>query len=202
MAIKIEWQVKPPSKGSDESKSQMFPRITDSEVVDGNHLAEIVSKQGAMSEGSVIATLSDLAEVMAELLSEGKIINIPSIGSFKLSIGTDAEIHPDSKRRMHSVTVRGVNFQPGKDLMQAIGKPKFQWKAATGVAIAPTVSQLATQLDDYFKTHDSITRVEFQRLFSLKRTTAYIRLKELMDNGLLQTVGTGREVKYVRSKGN
>lgn len=93
---------------------------------------------------------------MVEFLREGKTIDIPMFSSFKLSIGTDVETHPDSDGCMQSIVVRGVNFQPDKQLMDAIGNPTFHWKPTTGVAIAPTVSQLIPQLNDYFQKHDSI----------------------------------------------
>lgn len=198
MAINIEWQVKPPVKGNEkEEKPKMFPRIIDSEIVCEQRLAELMAAHGSLSRGHAKAALNDLAEVMAELLGKGKTIEIPMLGSFKLSIGTDAEIHPDSSRRMHSIVVRGVNFQPDKQLMDAIGHPTFQWKPTTGVAIAPTVSQLIPQLNNYFLKHDSITREEFERTFGLKRTTAYKRLKELIDKGVIEAVGSGRETRYV-----
>ena len=197
MAINIEWQVKPPSKTED--KPQMFPRITDSEIVNERQLADLMASLGSLSRGNAKSALGDMAEVMADLLREGKTINIPSLGSFKLSIGTDSEIHPDSDRRMQSIVVRGVNFQPDQELMDAIGKPTFQWKPTTGVAIAPTADQLIPQLLTYFKSHDSITRDEFERTFGLKRTTAYMRLKELVKMGVIQAVGNGRERKYVRN---
>lgn len=196
MAINIEWQVKPPSKNED--KPLMFPRITDSEIVNEQQLAELMASHGSLSRGNAKVALGDLAEVMADLLREGKTINIPSLGSFKLSIGTDSEVHPDSVRRMQSIVVRGVNFQPDQELMDAIGKPTFHWKPTTGVAIAPTLEQLIPQLLIYFKTHDSITREEFERIFGLKRTTAYMRLKELVKMGVIVAVGNDRERKYVR----
>lgn len=196
MAINIEWQVKPP--GKHDSKPQMFPRITDSEIVNEQQLAELVASHGTLSRGNVKTALNDLAEVMAGLLKEGKTISIPSLGSFKLSIGTDSEIPPDSDRRMQSIIVRGVNFQPDQELLDAIGKPTFLWKPTTGVAIAPTLEQIIPQLLTYFNAHDSITRDEFERIFGLKRTTAYMRLKELKEMGVIQTVGNGRERKYVR----
>ena len=196
MAINIEWQVKPP--GKHDSKPQMFPRITDSEIVNEQQLAELVASHGTLSRGNIKTALNDLAEVMAGLLKEGKTISIPSLGSFKLSIGTDSEIPPDSDRRMQSIIVRGVNFQPDQELLDAIGKPTFLWKPTTGVAIAPTLEQIIPQLLTYFNAHDSITRDEFERIFGLKRTTAYMRLKELKEMGVIQTVGNGRERKYVR----
>ena len=196
MAINIEWQVKPP--GKHDSKPQMFPRITDSEIVNEQQLAELVASHGTLSRGNVKTALNDLAEVMAGLLKEGKTICIPSLGSFKLSIGTDSEIPPDSDRRMQSIIVRGVNFQPDQELLDAIGKPTFLWKPTTGVAIAPTLEQIIPQLLTYFNAHDSITRDEFERIFGLKRTTAYMRLKELVKMGVIQAIGNGRERKYVR----
>lgn len=199
MAIRIKWQVKPPTKGKDDEKPQMFPRIADSEVVDVERLAELVSKRSPLSIGTVTALLTDMPKVMAELLSDGKTIDIPMLGSFKLSIGTDAQIHPDNKRRMSSVEVRGVNFQPSQELMDAIGKPNFQWQGGTGVAIAPSAPLLIPQLEEYFKTHDTITRKELEREFGLKRTTAYIRLKELIEKGVINAVGSGRDTVYKKS---
>ena len=198
MAINIEWQVKPPSKNED--KPLMFPRITDSKIVNEQQLAELVASHGTLSRGNVKTALNDLAEVMAGLLKEGKTISIPSLGSFKLSIGTDSEIPPDSDRRMQNIIVRGVNFQPDQELLDAIGKPTFLWKPTTGVAIAPTLEQIIPQLLTYFNAHDSITRDEFERIFGLKRTTAYMRLKELVKMGVIVAVGNGRERKYLRKQ--
>ena len=122
MAISIEWQVKPPSKTED--KPQMFPRITDSEIVNERQLSELMASLGSLSRGKAKSALGDMAEVMAD--------------------------------------------------------------------------QLIPQLLTYFKTHDSITRDEFERTFGLKRTTAYMRLKELVNMGVIQDIGNGRETKYIK----
>ena len=198
MPINIEWQVNPSVKK--EKKTRLFPRITDSETVGENKLTELIASHGLLSRGNAKMALDDLAEVMSALLREGKTIDLPQIGSFKLSIGTDAEIHPDSNKRMQSIVVRGVNFQPAQEFMNAIGQPTFQWKPATGVAIAPTADQLIPRITEYFQTHDSITRAEFEHTFGLKRTTAYSRLKELEDMGVIQAVGNGKETIYISRK--
>lgn len=196
MAINIEWQIKPPGKS--EGKPQMFPCITDSEIVNEQQLAELISSHGTLSRGNAKAALNDLAEVMADLLRGGKTIHIPLLGSFKLSIGTDSTIHPDSDRRMQSIVVRGVNFQPAQELIDTIGQPAFLWEPTTGVAIAPTADQLIPQLLTYLQTHGSITRDDFERTFGLKRTTAYSRLKELVKMGVIVAVGSGRNTRYVK----
>ena len=198
MAINIEWQVNPSVKK--EEKLRLFPRIIDSEIVCEQQLAELMASHGSLSRGNAKTALDDLAEVMATLLREGKTINLPQLGSFKLSIGTDAEIHTDSNRRMRSIVVRGVNFRPAQEFMNAIGKPTFQWKPTAGVAIAPAAAQLIPRITEYYQTHDSITRAEFERTFGLKRTTAYSRLKELEEMGVIQTVGHGKDTVYISRK--
>ena len=196
MAINIEWQIKPPSKS--EGKPQMFPRITDSEIVNEQQLAELISSHGTLSRGNAKAALNDLAEVMADLLRGRKTIHIPLLGSFKLSIGKETTIHNDSERRMQSIVVRGVNFQPAQELIDTIGQPAFLWEPTTGVAIAPPADQLIPQLLTYLQTHGSITRDDFERTFGLKRTTAYSRLRELVTLGVIVAVGSGRNTRYVK----
>ena len=178
----------------------MFPRITDGPIVGEQQLAELMASHGSLSRGNAKTALNDLVDVMATLLREGKTINLPQLGSFKLSIGTDAEIHPDSDRRMKSIVVRGVNFHPAQAFMDAIGKPSFQWRPTTGVAVAPTAAQLIPRLMAYFQTHCSITRAESEHTFGLKRTTAYSRLKELEEMGVIQAVGNGKETLYISRK--
>ena len=87
---------------------------------------------------------------------------------------------------------------PCKLLMDAIGTPKFRTVPRNASPAAMTAAQLQSALLEYFETHDSITRSKFQELYKLKRTTACDRLKELQDMGVIKSIGSGRERKYVR----
>lgn len=51
-------------------------------------------------------------------------------------------------------------------------------------------------LTDYFKTHDSITRSQVEKLCKMKRTTACARLNELVKSGFLRKVDYNKETKY------
>lgn len=142
--------------------------------------------------------MSDMVDVMKELLSEGKTIDLDELGTFKLSIGTDNHVTPDTPYQKRKVAIRGVNFQPCKLLMEAIGTPKFRTVPRNASPAVMTADQLQSALLEYFETHDSITRSKFQELYKLKRTTACDRLKELQDMGVIKSIGSGRERKYVR----
>lgn len=68
MPTYIERQVNPPSKNKE--KPQMFPRITDSEIVSEQQLAGLMASHGTLSRGNAKAALNDMAEVTAKLQGE------------------------------------------------------------------------------------------------------------------------------------
>lgn len=51
--------------------------------------------------------------------------------------------------------------------------------------------------NDCKNTHDSITRSQLEALFKLKRSTACVRLNELVKSGFLRKVGHNRETAYI-----
>lgn len=198
MAIDIEWQLKPPGRNDNESVSRMFPRIVNSEVVDEDALAKIMSESDVYTRGQVKGVLTTLGETIARLLSEGKTVDLSELGSFKLSIGTKGTASLISTGSACNVEVRGINFQPAKELMDKISKPDFRVVARNAVPIVPSAADLIGPLSEYLETHGSITRTEFSTLFKLKRTTACDRLKELQEMGVIMSLGSNRETIYVK----
>lgn len=198
MAIDIEWQPKPPNRNDEDTTPQLFPRIVNSDVIDEDELAKIISDNDVYTCGLVKGILTTLGETIAKLLAEGKTIALPDLGSFRLSIGTDAAITSSATGSVRKVKVRGVNFQPAKELMSRISKPRFRVVARNAAPTVPSAADLVAPLSEYFKSHDSITRTEFATLFKLKRTTACDRLKELQEMEVIMSVGSNRETKYVR----
>lgn len=198
MAIDIEWQVKPPHDGEDESHQRLFPRIAKSEVIDEDALARIIEKSSPYSRGTVKALLNDIPAIMANLLREGKSISIPALGTFRLSIGTDSEVTQATASPARNVVARGVNFLPSKQFMQSIATPSFHTVARNATPKVPSAEQLFPSLTDYLSTHNSITRAEFASLFNLKRSTACARLKELVAIGVMKEIGCNKETRYVK----
>lgn len=190
MAIDIEWQVKPPRKDGGNTTSKMFPRIVNSEVIDESKLAKLMAEDGGFTRGHAKDVLTTFGETIVKLLVEGKTVNLPDLGTFKLSIGTDST--------NSNVRVKGVNFQPCKELLERISTPDFHVVARNAAPVVPTAVDLVSPLSEYFKSHDSITRTEFASLFKLKRTIACTRLKELQDMEVIKSVGSNRDTRYVK----
>ncbi len=198
MAIEIEWQVRPPRLDDGEHRPTLFPRTVNSETIDEYKLAEKIAARGLMSRGIAQGAIEELADVLAELLREGKEVSLNALGTFRLAVGSDGPIYQESRGSMHDITVRGINFKPSKALMHAIGKPTFRLAPRTTAIVATPASEMGTVLGTYFQSHESITSQEFARLFHLKRSTAFTRLSALMEAGVLRKEGGGRQTRYVR----
>lgn len=198
MAIDIEWQVMPPHNDDHDGKPRMFPRIIGTEVIGDAELAKLIAAHSGLSRGTVTTVLEDLADVVASLLREGKGINLSQLGCFRLSIGTDAAVFPDTPNSSRAVRIRSVNFQPNNTLLQSIGKPQFRQTARNAAIVALSATELLPQLATFMQSRPTFTSAEFARYFHLKRTTAIARLNELIEMGVIRREGSGKETKYRR----
>ena len=196
MAINIEWQALPNQTSSITDKPLLYPRLTENETINMTSFCEKVAKYSSLTKGAVTTLIYDMAEVIAKLLHEGKTIDLEDFGAFKLSIGTDANITPDIPYDKRPVMIRGINFQPSKTLMDTIGIPNFRTIPRNARLTTMSQEQLQERLLEYFKIHDHITRSQFEKLCQLKRATACVRLKKLVDSGFLMKIGTNRDTKY------
>lgn len=196
MAIDIEWLPKPPNRNDEEGTPQMFPRIVNSEVVDEDALAKIISTYDTYTRGQVKGILTNFGETVAKLLVEGKTIQLPYLGTFRLTVGTAGIVAPSTPYSARSIEVRGVNFQPAKELMNSISNPRFRTVARNAATIVPSASDLVAPLSKFFESHGSITNSEFAALFKQKCTTAHDRLDELQEMGVIRTVESNRETRY------
>ena len=197
MAINIEWQTLPNQTSSTTDKPLLYPRLTENETINMTSFCEKVAKYSSLTKGAVTTLIYDMAEVIAKLLHEGKTIDLEDFGTFKLSIGTDANITPDIPYDKRPVMIRGINFQPSKTLMDTIGIPNFRTIPRNARLTTMPQEQLQERLLEYFKTHNHITRSQFEKLCQLKRATACVRLKKFVESGFLKKVGSNKETKYI-----
>ena len=196
MAINIEWQRLPIQDDNTADNTPLYPRIAGNETVDFPSLCEKVAKHSSLTKGTIINAMTDMADIIAKLLREGKAIDVDGLGTFRLSIGTETNVTLSTPLRRRRVTVRGVKFQPHRTFMDAIGTPEFHSMRHNTSPVEISNDQLQHILTEYFKTHDHITRSQFESLCHLRRTTAYTRLKEFVESGFLKKVGTNRDTRY------
>ena len=197
MAINIEWQTLPSQTNNATDSPRLYPRMINNETVDIISFCEEVARHGTFTKGAVKGLLYDMMDVIAKLLHEGKTIDLEDLGTFKLSIGAAADVTPNTPYNKRQVAIRGINFQPHKTLIDSIGSPKFHTVPRNAEVMVMSQEKTQETLLEYFKTHDHITRSQFEKLCRLKRATANFRLKQFVKSGFLRKVGNNRGTKYV-----
>lgn len=200
MAIQIEWLALPAATDDKDRETKLYPRIKDNGEVDFKLLCEKIAKRHPHTKGAIISIVSDMVETMSELLCEGRAVKIDDLGTFRLTIKANGTVTPDTPPQKRTATVRGVSFQPHKNLIDAIGRPAFRATACNANAAIMDTEQVKQELTKYFETHDSITRAQLETLCKFSRVTAHERLKQLVNSGFLRQVGYNKMTKYEKTE--
>lgn len=194
--VKIEWQQMPPRKGDEVGEERCFPRMMDNGVTAFSELCEKAAKKGRLKPVTLKAAFTQLFDAMVEELQEGKAVTLKELGTLRLSIGTTQEVTTSTPNRNAAVCVKGVNFLECKDLLKVIGHPDFCSLSPDSQPKAPKAEDLVAPLQQYLAEHGSISRQQFQAVFCLKEATAKMRLRQLVEMGIVRQVGQNRETVY------
>ena len=98
-----------------ESSGKYYAKIVQNDVVDTERIAEELSKYSGISEGVVHTVLIDLAAIMRKHLQNGDVVDLDSIGRFKLKVQSEPLDNPeDFNPRKHIKSFKCL-FSPATD---------------------------------------------------------------------------------------
>lgn len=187
MAIKIEWQSLPQREGAEGQR--MFPRLTDNGSLSLEEICKKVAPGSSYDRATLKAAFTILSDAMAEYLAEGKTIELGDTGILQLTVGTPQPVTTSTHHPDRQVQVTGVRFVPSDDFLQRIGQPQFHATNRVTSVTSPSLEELASQTLAYLAEHPFITRSKFEQIFQLKRSTANVRLNQLIRMGVIFAEG-------------
>ncbi len=167
----------------------MFPRLTDNGSVSLEEICKKVAPGSSYDRATLKAAFTILSDAMAEYLAEGKTIELGDTGILQLTVGTPQPVTTSTHHPDRQVQVTGVRFVPSDDFLQRIGQPQFHATNRVTSATSPSLEELASQTLAYLAEHPFITRAKFETLFLLKRSTANVRLNQLIQMGIIRAEG-------------
>jgi predicted histone-like DNA-binding protein len=167
-------------------------------VTSFKEVAEYIEVASSATAADVISITSSLSRKIGDILSHGGSVHIQGLGYFSPKIHADT-FYSWGKISSKKIKIAGVNFRPDKELLDQLKDCTFQRATAGNRSIDSTTDALAAGLIEFFKTHKSITRHEFQYLFKFTKPTAVRRLASLCegDNPLLLREGIKCTIQYV-----
>ena len=165
----------------------MAVSIVSSEVVTTADLAKDINHACSVTQSDVLAVLQAVGQRIGEALLDGNRVEIDHIGTFSLALtckNKRKEDHITSK----DIEVSRIVFSPCAELQRTM-------RGAVIVSGGPTGNKQLTdaviekRLTEFFATHRSIQRSEFEHVCECSRYAALAKIKELVKAGKLEVIG-------------
>jgi len=163
-----------------------------------------------LSEGDVIRVLTDAADHLAELLADGNSVTIGGIGTFKATIGLDADKEMDTldgndpKRNARSLKLNGVNYRADRKLIKEAGmRCSLERAGVMRLHRSPYTKEERLKLAlDYLEKQGAMHIIDYMELTGLSRTTATLELQEFRDDHSsgIDFIGRGKTKAYIKRR--
>jgi predicted histone-like DNA-binding protein len=182
-----------------EENPTMAVSVVNSKVITTADLAKDINRACSITEADVVAVLQAVGQRISDTLLDGNRVEIDHIGTFRLSLtckNKRKEDHITSK----DIEVSRIVFSPCAELQHTM-------RGAVIVSGGPTGTKQLTdaviekRLAEFFATHQSIQRSEFERVCECSRYAALAKLKALVKAGKLQVIGKQNTRAYIPMEG-
>ena len=98
--------------------------------------------------------------------------------------------------RAESVHFKSVAFKPEARLKKSLKGVRLERNHLKAHSKEISDAEIATRLDKYFEQNRTLTRVDFQQLTGLLRSSAQRKINELIELGKLRNIGYPRFPLY------
>lgn len=189
-----------PNPDGNRKHTRYHARTIPNGTVTTDQLADDIHNRCSLTTADVKATLIALSEVVSEHLKEGRRIHIEGLGFVQVTLQCP-DIQSAKEIRAESVRFKSVAFRPEAALKQKLKTMKVERAQRKQHSSDFSDEEIREGLKMYFKSNETLTRRQFQRLFGLAAATANRRLKTLRESGLLINISHPRNPIYKRGEG-
>lgn len=92
-----------------------FPCAVSNNEVDLDNLADIISYRSTLTKADCYAVIIALTEAIGESLSNGSIVRLDSLGTFRLTLQGKGNITPDDLGKSNIIGAK-VKYKPSKNI--------------------------------------------------------------------------------------
>ena len=195
MSIEYDFYRNPNSQGS--NKKRYHARVVSSNRISTDELAEEIQKECSLTITDVKAVLIALGDKLAKHLGEGSKVHLDGIGYFQVNLQCKEEVCSTRSVRSDNVEFKSVSYRADNDLKKHLKKQKIQRSQTKIHSVEMTEEEIDRKLMDYFKTHDALTRSQFEVLCTQVKSTAHRILQKLVKDGKLKNVSTKQHPVYM-----
>ena len=200
MPIEYDFYRNPNSQGT--NKKRYHARVVSSNRISTNELAEEIQNECSLTIADVKAVLIALGDKLAKHLGDGSKVHLEGIGYFQVNLQCKEEVRTPRSIRSENVEFKSVSYRADNELKKHLRNQKIQRSQTKIHSAEMTEEEIDQKLTEYFKTHETLTRYQFQTLCSQVKSTAHRILLKLKENGKLRNVATSHNPVYMPDNGH
>lgn len=197
MPILFDWYENPKTKENQGEELTLHPRIRLNGTTTTDELRHYIQEYCSLTRTDVSAVLDALSHFVGRELREGRNVHLDGIGYFRPTLTCTEPVTPDTKRKSTKIKLKGIQFRPDKSLRSEIGSIKVKPLKENDLTKRKlTTEEIDRKLEKYFRSHDFLTRRNFESLCEMSRTTATRHIQRLCEEGKLENKGLKKQPVY------
>ena len=198
----------------DEGKRRVYPKMVTNRTLSRKEFVKMMQNyHRGISESTTEAVLTDVVDMLADMLSMGYNVNLEGFGTFSLSLGFEddkpTEMQTDDDMmKYRKVGVKNVNFNSSPEFVKAV-------KMETDCDLEREMSGVKVIRKQLYSREERIARAleviekngvltlgDYASINNLSRTSASMELKELTNDKTspIDSLGRGSHKVWVKRK--
>ena len=198
----------------DEGKRRVYPKMVTNRTLSRKEFVKMMQHyHRGISESTTEAVLTDVVDMLADMLSMGYNVNLEGFGTFSLSLGFEddkpTEMQTDDDMmKYRKVGVKNVNFNSSPELVKAV-------KMETDCDLERDMGGVKVIRKQLYSKEERIARAlsvleknavitlgDYAYINDMSRTAASLELKEITEDPTspIRSIGRGSHKVWVKRK--
>ena len=195
-------------------KRRVYPKIVTNRTLSRKEFVKMMQNyHRGISESTTEAVLTDVVDMLTDMLSMGYNVNLEGFGTFSLSLAFEDEkpretLNPDDKMTYRKVGVKDINFKASPEFVKDVKRETDHDLERDMGGVKVIRKQLYSKEEriaralEVIEKNGVLTLGDYASINSLSRTSASMELKELTcdKSSPIDSLGRGSHKVWVKRK--
>ena len=198
----------------DEGKRRVYPKMVTNRTLSRKEFVKMMQNyHRGISESTTEAVLTDVVDMLADMLSMGYNVNLEGFGTFSLSLAFEDDKpremqSADDKMTYRKVGVKDINFKASPELIRDVKRETDRDLERDMGGVKVIRKQLYSREEriaralEVIEKNGVLTLGDYASINNLSRTSASMELKELTNDKTspIDSLGRGSHKVWVKRK--
>lgn len=196
----------------DEGKRRVYPKMVTNRTLSRKEFVKMMQNyHRGISESTTEAVLTDVVDMLTDMLSMGYNVNLEGFGTFSLAFEDEKPreiLNPDDKMTYRKVGVKDINFKASPEFIKDVKRETDRDLERDMGGVKVIRKQLYSREEriaralEVIEKNGVLTLGDYASINNLSRTAASMELKELTNDKTspIDSLGRGSHKVWVKRK--